>query len=330
MLKVLVFEYVTGGGMAGESLPPGLLREGDLMLRAVVRDLLALRNVTVTLLRDIRLPHLDAHPRLRVVGLGQVEALDGVWREQVAANDAVWPIAPETGGLLERLCLDVELGGRMLLNTPAAGVRLAASKSATIGRLAQHGLPVVPTWPLGAEKSPPPFVVKQDDGVGCEGASIVEPGDTLPADAHGTWIVQPLVQGESLSLSALFAGGRAAFLTCNRQEVRRCGRGFKLYGCQVNAFPDGDGHWQRLLDGVAGAIPELWGYAGVDLLSTHEGPLLLEVNPRVTTSYAGIRRAVGVNPAELLLHTLRTGALPSTASPGGHMVDISLEHDLAM
>jgi predicted ATP-grasp superfamily ATP-dependent carboligase len=45
----------------------------------------------------------------------------------------------------------------------------------------------------------------------------------------------------------------------------------------------------------------LWGYAGIDFIDTDAGPLALEVNPRLTTSYAGLRRAMGINPALLVL-----------------------------
>jgi predicted ATP-grasp superfamily ATP-dependent carboligase len=39
----------------------------------------------------------------------------------------------------------------------------------------------------------------------------------------------------------------------------------------------------------------------VDFIETQAGPIVIEVNPRLTTSYAGLRRAIGVNPAHLVL-----------------------------
>ena len=55
------------------------------------------------------------------------------------------------------------------------------------------------------------------------------------------------------------------------------------------------------------AIPGLWGYVGVDLMLAKEGPVVLEINPRLTTSYCGLRRALGINTAAMVLDLLRTG-----------------------
>ena len=38
-MRVFVFEYVTGGGLAGRPMVSGLAGEGDLMLKSLVRDL---------------------------------------------------------------------------------------------------------------------------------------------------------------------------------------------------------------------------------------------------------------------------------------------------
>lgn len=45
---------------------------------------------------------------------------------------------------------------------------------------------------------------------------------------------------------------------------------------------------------MAEAIPGLEGLFGIDILLTAEGPVVVEVNPRLTTAYAGLRRALGI------------------------------------
>jgi predicted ATP-grasp superfamily ATP-dependent carboligase len=78
-----------------------------------------------------------------------------------------------------------------------------------------------------------------------------------------------------------------------------------------------------LLDTVASAVPELWGYAGVDLLRTPTGLRVMEINPRLTTSYAGLSRSLGVNVARMTLDLLETGALPDRPDTGTLRVDVS-------
>lgn len=327
-MRILVFEYVTGGGMAAETLPPSLAREGDLMLSALLRDLLAVAEVQVVALRDTRLTVPEGFgDTVDWVKLDQHANIEILIRNALSACDAAWIIAPETGGILEYLCRIVETAGKPLLTSPAAVVRIAASKFATVRRLQDHGVPVVPTipasdWTAGTF----PVVVKPDDGAGCEGARILgalaEWREFAERKSFGDYVVQPVIDGEALSLSALFAAGRAKLLTCNRQYIVREQHGFVLRGCGVGAVSGDDALFQELATAVAAALPELWGYAGVDVIRSEKGLLVLEINPRLTTSYAGVHAATGCNPAELVLSLWRDGTLPEGRMEAQTPVDI--------
>lgn len=341
-MRVLVFEYITGGGLLAEPLPPGLAREGGLMLEALLRDLADIPGVRPVAMRDVRLavpPELAG--RVEWIWLDRNDEAEPCFREQIALADAVWPIAPETGGILEKLCGWVEAAGKPLLTSPAAAVRLTASKLDTLGRLSGCGVPVVPTeafFSMATEKGAGtvlnlPIVVKPDDGVGCEGTRTIATPDEwralLDHPPAGSYIAQPLLDGESLSLSALFAAGRAYLLTCNRQRVARRNGGFVLTGCGVNAAHEWRDEFQSLAASIAAALPELWGYAGVDVIRSERGLTVLEVNPRLTTSYAGLREALGENPAELVLNLWRQGRLPEFPAYSSNVVEISLESNHA-
>ena len=58
---------------------------------------------------------------------------------------------------------------------------------------------------------------------------------------------------------------------------------------------------ERVASAIANAIPDLWGYVGVDFVDTDEGPVVLEINPRLTTSYLGYRALTQDNLAERIL-----------------------------
>jgi predicted ATP-grasp superfamily ATP-dependent carboligase len=90
-------------------------------------------------------------------------------------------------------------------------------------------------------------------------------------------------------------------LACNRQKVGLEHGAFRFDGVSVNAMADRGGRYAALAREIARALPGLWGYCGVDFIETDTGPIVIEVNPRLTTSYAGLRRAIGINPAQLVL-----------------------------
>lgn len=316
-MKLFVYEFVTGGGLAQEPLPPSLVRDGDQMLRALVADLAELPGVRVLTTRDPRLPPLVD---IETVNPAPGEEPSAAYQRGVAAADAAWPIAPETGGALERLARLTLAQGKVLLGCGPEAVRVAASKRATIAALSQAGVAAVPTFARAGEvpRLPGPWVVKPDDGAGCDGALLVEgwraARQHLDAEP-GRLVAQPWIEGDALSLSLVCGPGGLRLLSCNRQHVRLADRRLVLDGVDVNTVFDRGERFARLAAAIAAAIPGLWGYVGVDLVRSRDGPVVLEVNPRLTTSYCGLRQALGINPAAMVLDLLRpvAGSAPPRA-----------------
>lgn len=306
-MKVFVYEFVTGGGCAGVPLPD-FLADGELMWRALVDDLTAIPGVEVVTLRDARLiqPNRPRSPGLNIVAT-HAASFDDDFSHCLDEADAVLTVAPESGGILELINRDVLASGRRLLGCRPAGVRIAASKTATAARLAEFGLDAIPTYtsPYLIEEECP-VVMKPDDGAGCQDtrlfASLADAETwTLMHAARGC-IYQPYVPGDPLSLSLLCADGQAQLLAVNRQRVVARDGLLGFHGVTVNALADADGRYAYLAGRVAAAIPELWGHVGVDLIESAGGQaVVVEVNPRPTVSYAGLRAALECNPAERLL-----------------------------
>jgi predicted ATP-grasp superfamily ATP-dependent carboligase len=325
--KIFVCEFITGGGMSGQPLPASLALEGDLMLQALLRDLAALPDIELLTTRDQRLPPLPEIVQVEAVANG-ADAW-AVWRRCIDQSEAVWPIAPETDGVLERLSQLVLDQQRVLLGCRPEVVALAASKLATARHLARAGLSVVPTVPLGAAIPPSShgWVVKPDDGVGGAGHYFADM-DTLFAgrgqQTGGNAVIQPYVPGIPASLSMLCDRGQICLLACNQQLVKVDEAGICFTGVVVNGLGGPRQAFELIAQQVATAIPGLWGYVGVDLVLTEAGPVIIEINPRLTTAYAGLAEAIGRNPATLILD-LTQGVIPSKMTiPENRAVEVLL------
>jgi tyramine---L-glutamate ligase len=330
-VRIFAYEYFSGGGLLGQPLPPTLAREGDLMLGTLVGELAGVEGVHVVASRDPRLPPLPGCETLRPAA---GEGPDELFTRGVGTADAVWPTAPEGDQTLERLATIVTASGRSLLGCTPAAVRLSASKLATARALAARGVAVVPTYATG-DSLPPlpgPWVVKPDDGAGCDGLERLD--DFAAAQVRlrssgGRLLAQPWVHGEAWSLSLLCAGGGARRLACNRQRLSWRAGGLHLDRLVVNVRPPADPRVGRLDDEVAQAIPGLWGYVGVDFLVGAEGPLVIDVNPRLTTSYCGLAAALRRNVAAMVVELLRTAALPAPTPWSGRVVELDLRPEYA-
>ena len=327
-MRIFVFEYVTGGGCYNDAMVADLAVEGDLMLNAVVRDLLDIHGVEVLVCRDRRLQM----PQLPI----EVHWVEGDWQmgwaHCLAQADAVLPIAPESDNVLESLCHDVEWARKPLLNSTAGAVAIAADKQRTLDLLGRCGVPVVPSWRADGVSSvdTPILVVKPNKGVGCRGIHLLTDGRALgefidSQSEPSQWLVQPYLEGQAASLSLLVDEHCVCLLGCNVQRVAQVDDGFVLLGCVVNGLNESRELLGQLGEQVCRAIPGLWGYVGVDLVMTDRGPVVLEVNPRLTTSYAGIRRSTGWNVAELLIHMLNTTSTLPLPLVGAQSIHVDLE-----
>ena len=221
-------------------------------------------------------------------------AWSAAWQAALSSTDAVWLLAPETGGELAALACEVEAAGVRLLGPSSRAVAVAASKSAChvalAGRVRQPAdLPGSGGW-----------VVKPDDGVAACGVHRLAAG-ALPA-VPPQHLVQPFVEGAALSLSVLSDGRDTRVLSVNRQDVGWDAGGAAHYrGGVTNAIADRS-HFLPLAQAVQAAIPGLWGCWGIDCVLPPDGePVLIEVNPRLTTAFVHLRAATGFDVLGALL-----------------------------
>jgi predicted ATP-grasp superfamily ATP-dependent carboligase len=327
-MKVFAYEHITGGGLLGQPGVAALAPEGEWMLRALVHDLAALPDVEVVVMRDPRVT-LDLPVAQHVPQ--SAEELWPTFRRVAREADAVWPIAPEHDGILERVSREILQAERTLLGSRPEAVRTTSSKLRTAALLAAAGIGTIPTF--ADEESVPDgvhqIVVKPDDGAGCQETRLFLDRTRLRLwlreHRRAAWVFQPFLHGAALSLSVLCRDQRALLLACNRQHISISDERFEFSGVSVNAIADRDGRYARLASAVIRALPGLWGYVGIDVIDTAAGPVVVEVNPRLTTSYAGLRRALGINAARLVLEL--PGSLEGAFAPiGTATVEVAVEH----
>jgi predicted ATP-grasp superfamily ATP-dependent carboligase len=327
-MRVLVCEFITGGGLRGALLPPSLAREGELMLQALLADLATCGVDEITVLRDARLAPIE-QPKIRtqfVVG----DFMD-TYARCCDRADAVLPIAPETGGALLQLSRIAVERQCYLLASRAEAVALAGSKLMTCAHLESSGLRVVPTRRLdGFEYSTGSWVLKPEDGAGGEHCVLIESMADWRAwrDRHGAgqgYVLQPYLCGTDASLLLLCRAGECALLAGNRQYLTLDAAGCRLTALGVNALPARTRtSLEPLARAIVRAIPGLWGFAGVDLLLIGDGVVVVEINPRITTAYAGLGVSLGTNPAAWLLNLAQGGGLPEIDHSRARAVRVNL------
>jgi predicted ATP-grasp superfamily ATP-dependent carboligase len=325
-MNILLYEHITAALCRNPNVPVSLVREGQLMIHALVRLFDGLKEHEVRVVLDERLADEDFPlPVLRVHDGALPETM---LQEGLDWADAVLVVAPESDGLLEGLTRQaLDSGVRILGSTPAA-IGHASSKRRFGRTLQGAGIAVVSSCLPGVDEPPLErggrWVVKPDRGCGCEGQRVFETfdaawGHALSQGSHA--IVQPWVEGEAMSASLLCRNGQTEVISINRQEVDLDKEGKpRLMGLRVNARPILPQHRQWAED-IVRCVPGLDGLVGVDWVDSPAGAVVLELNPRPTTACCGWLGALGWNPVHSWL-----GGAPAERWQGepGHSAHITI------
>lgn len=307
--KILVFEFITGGGFSQKELPDSLASEGLLMLRALVNDLAIVPSTHLTIILDWRIKDFISPVNSQVITISSNDCIYDLLPGIIKSVDLVWPIAPEMGGELQKITELVEQESRQLLNSSSQAIAICSDKLATIQCLNKQSLIAIEAMQLDGflQQFSSPWVVKPRDGAGCLNSYLVSNQRELSQikdqiSQLSDYLIQPYIEGVSQSLSCLFRQGKGWLICCNEQFVSITEGRFELEACLVNVTFKNSYIYQELINTVANIVPGLYGYVGIDIIQQERGqPMVLEINPRLTTSYVGISKAIGVNVAKAVI-----------------------------
>ena len=233
-----------------------------------------------------------------------------IWAQQIKVADAVWIIAPETAGILQKLTQLASLQGKLVLGCGLESVKVCSEKMATFLALDAAGIASIPThtfenWP----KSHWIWLAKPNDGAGCNDTACFNNPDDLEEwieDNHKQFshVVQAFQPGDAASISCIMRHGKAYLLSCNSQIIDINNQMLSYTGGVINGMRDYWPQFEFIANKIAQALPDLAGYVGIDVIVDDEEIIVVEINPRLTTSYIGLRESISANPAELIINTL--------------------------
>ena len=314
-MRLFLYEY-TCAMPPSNSAKRTLHAEGRAMLKALLEDFGAVAGVeTVTILND---EHGLELRRGIYKAFRQDE--ETTFRELARCSDFTLVIAPEFNDILLTRCRWVlEAGGRLLGSSPAA-VRLAGDKLALGRHLLQHGVPTPGCRQIESLHAPLdglyPLVWKPRFGAGSQATFLVGGPEEWPscvaaANAEG-WagasLVQPFVFGLPASAAFLIGGPEPVALLPAGQDLAQDGR-FRYLGGSLPLPPALAARAVSLARRALVTIPGLRGYIGVDLVlgnaADGSDDWVIEINPRLTTSYVGLRALAQTNLAEAMLQAAR-------------------------
>jgi predicted ATP-grasp superfamily ATP-dependent carboligase len=317
-VRLFIHECLSAGGL-GPDAPASLRREGWAMLCAAAGDFGSVPDVRVSTLLDERSSDVPGCECRRIAVGEEPDA----FRDFAACADATLVIAPEFCDLLLERSRWVLDGGGPLLGCSPEAIRLTGDKAALATHWHEHGVQTPATIP--AAPAPPtafgsPWVCKPRCGAGSQATFLVRDPEEWPVAfgrARVEWragelLAQVYAPGVAASMAFLRGPGQCIPLLPGAQNLTEDGR-FQYRGGSVPLPTALRERAVRLAIAALQGIEGLRGYVGVDLVlgQADDGSddHAIEINPRLTTSYIGLRRLCRDNLAQAWLDALRGQAV---------------------
>jgi tyramine---L-glutamate ligase len=336
---VLVYEFFTGGGFPEGPLPGGLAAEALGMLWAALTDFRNWGAVHTITPLDPRFNECVPGLNRKTLPADEVVCAppgshEAIYNSLLKRCDAAMIVAPETNGILARLTAQAEIAGKTILGSSASATAIAGDKAACGMLFIRAKLPTPKTRMAGfatadriAKQMGCPLVAKPVDGIGSEGVFRLNRVSELPAildlirkaTDHDRILLQSYVDGIHASVSLMVSNGRCLPLSLNCQLMETESK-FRYLGSRAPCDHPARNEAMLLASSAAQLIPGLCGYVGVDMVLTDEAPQLIEINPRLTTSYIGLRQVAKANLAEAIWNACRNGILPERIPLSGQAV----------
>ena len=208
----------------------------------------------------------------------------------------------------------LEEGGKLL--GYARRIRQPATSGAR--NTGETGVPTPHTESTSAPTCGFPLVCKPRFGAGSQATFLARDAAELAAhvaatDWPGPRIVQPLVPGTPVSVAVVVGKAGMCPLIPATQTLSNEFR----FQYQGGALPLPEALAERavrLATQAVAPVEGLCGYVGVDLVlgdaTDGRGDVAIEINPRLTTSYVGLRALAESNLAESMLAAVRGEAIP--------------------
>ena len=189
----------------------------------------------------------------------------------------------------------------------ARSIAAARHKFHSLRILAQHGLPIPPSLTVGsaaflegavAEMGDYPFILKPFHGTHGTGVMLLDTPTSLTSavdalcDLHEDYVIQPFIaEAGGVDIRVLVVGGKAIAAMKRSAPVGEF-RANVHRGASGEAVSLPDAYTDVAIRAAAALELEI---AGVDLLQTNAGPVVLEVNP--SPGFEELESVTGINIA---------------------------------
>ena len=248
------------------------------------------------------------------------DALFASWTTAAKDCDVAVIVAPESNGVLAKAVSILRASGVDVIAPSADFLRIASDKLLTARALFAGSVKHPPYLAVGDDRYHETmlgydrYILKPRDGCGTQSIRTFNSLDDAMDELTEEALIQPWLPGQPISVSLIASGSHQAYLPAVSQTISEdtCSYGGGSGPLNADAQRRSTALAARA---VSTMPPSARGFVGLDLLLGDDpsDDCVIEINPRLTTSYVGLRQMVQGNLAARLLE-IETGPVTCSQS----------------
>lgn len=341
-MRILIYEYFSGGGLSNDPLAFSIFSEGFGILKCLISDFKADGHYIITIL-DSRISNLDFSKTKadKIIKIEKLNDLYSVIKKLSNNIDAAYIIAPEKNGILQKIIRLIENAKIISLNCTISGINCVSNKVNLYKFLKDNNIKTPKSIFFNTfdemiiikktiqKNFSYPVLIKPSFGTDCEGIKIIEKESDLKKTIEQTrnkfgnsiFIIQEFIRGTNTSICFLNTINKFKAISLNKQYIF-LGKREEKSEYKGGLIPYKSSLEKRAITSskkIIKSIPGLTGLIGVDFIFTKNEVFVIEVNPRITTSYIGLREIININLAKAIINCKINQIAPNKIKHLGHV-----------
>jgi predicted ATP-grasp superfamily ATP-dependent carboligase len=279
MKKILIFEYITGGGLIENKLNYSLLNEANIILDSLIKE----SKNTVHFFCDYRHKYKNNNNAILVYPNNKDIIFDSNF---ISKYDYFLPICPEIDLILFNYVKKIRQKKITNIHISDNKSLLIASDKLMLKEACNQYMILNPDSYSSNSKNNK-FITKDRYGCGCNNISIIS--NPLRKNSSNM-IHENYIPGKSYSANLYIKDSGYKLISINQQHISRKNTSLKRDSIDVNIYPSFNNMIYKFIDDILNVIPGLRGFIGFDFIFNNDKIFLIEINPRFTTSMALIEK----------------------------------------
>ena len=304
MKNLIIIEYLTASPQKTDFIQTEFCKEGlrmvdcltqELIKRSKYKNIIVVRNEYFNKLYKKKITYLVSSKTKNFIDF---------LSEYCPKETEILLIAPESEGILKSVFRSISDMGFNLLLSNFYLIDKFSSKKSTIKFLKKVGVPCLDfIREISKIDKSKKIILKPNQGAGSENVFILNNSDDLKKllkKINFPYIIQYYKKGFVGSLNVMFNKNRSILLSCNKHIVKITGKKVKQVGSIIGGLEVYRSDFQNLVDIINLKIKGFFGLVNFDVIKVKETWKVIEINPRFSSTYCGLKEAYGEKMTDLI------------------------------